>query len=111
MAWVAGSLSSLHISYGHDVISWRLEPSSMFSMGSLYKDMFRAAPLCDLWDIWKAHILAKIKIFLSQVESKCLKGKGWAMANVFGAAKMKTETIFTSDALWLDLLGLYCGRP
>ena len=41
--------------------------TGMFSTGSLYKEIFRSAPPCDLRDIWKGLIPAKIKTFLGNV--------------------------------------------
>lgn len=50
---------------------WKLEPSGQFSMGSLYKEIFRNYGVCDVMDIWKSSIPAKIKIFLWQIARDC----------------------------------------
>lgn len=60
-------LHDITLSPGRDQVSWKLESSGQFSTGSLYREIFRAAPSIDLSGIWKAKIPAKIKIFLWQM--------------------------------------------
>lgn len=60
-------LSDIRLSLGRDEVTWKVKPSRNFSIGSLYKEFFKAAPRINLSGIWKAKIPAKIKIFLWQV--------------------------------------------
>lgn len=60
-------LQGLHITQGRDEVSWKLGASGVFSMGSLYEELFKSATPCDLAGIWQAQMPAEIMIFLWQV--------------------------------------------
>lgn len=64
--WVSlrEKLRGYQLEQGRDEVVWRLEPSGLFSTGSLYREIFKSLTPCDLFGLWKARLSAKIKIFL-----------------------------------------------
>jgi hypothetical protein len=51
----------------HDVVSWSLEPSGMFSAKSVYYGLTQGASVSHFRDVWRARVPPKIKVFLWQL--------------------------------------------
>ena len=55
------------LSEGHDIISWRLDPSGSYSVSSMYRQLSQGANVAHCKDIWVARVLLKIRIFSWQL--------------------------------------------
>ena len=58
----------MRLSSGRGIPSWKLEPSGVFSTGSLYKENFKTAHRCEVMGIWKARSLRKLRYFVASGE-------------------------------------------
>jgi hypothetical protein len=116
-ASLAEDISSYRISSGPDVATWKLEPSVQFSTGFLYKEIFQNHGVCDLIDIWKCSIPAKIKIFLWRIArnripsgDQVLKRHGPGDARCVWCG-LRHATTLSSGPWSLSLRGVSFGKP
>ena len=68
------NFAEIGLSSGRDTVSWKLEPCRVLFTGSLYKEIFKAAPRVEIMGIWKAKIPAKILIFCCKWTQKIPDG-------------------------------------